>query len=279
MRTLFRAGLQSRCGGLGDTEGVDYTAVEGNLRESFRILARHSRTGEVREYDGVTVASAGVAFQMFNAAFFSSAVKDEADLRRRVAQCAVHFGARGLGWACWICTDWLPEALRPRLRQVFRDYEMRFAADMPGMISDRLPPPRRALPRLEIRRVGRGETRNDFCALGSTCFNVPLPWFSQVFGNDDVWAEFASWVGYADGIPVATAAAVAGAGVIGLYNIGTLPGYQRRGYGEAIMRHAIAEACREHGVEGTILQSTMQGLRLYERLKYRTVTSVLVYAT
>ena len=215
--------MQSRPGAMGHTGVVDFRAVEGNLRESFRILARHSPDGEIREYEGVTIASSGVAFQMFNAAFFSSPVRDEEDLRRRVAECAVHFGARGLGWACWMCTDWLPAELLPRVRLVFRDCQMRFAADMPGMVSKRLPPPRRALPRLEIRRVTGGAARQDFCALGSTCFNVPLPWFSEVFGNDDVWAEFASWVGYADGVPVATAAAVAGAGVVGLYNIGTLP--------------------------------------------------------
>jgi hypothetical protein len=258
---------------------VDYTAVEENLRESFRALARHSRTGDIREYEGVSIASVGVAFQMFNAAFLSSPVKDEADLRRRLTQCSVHFSARELGWAFWVCGGWLPSNVRRRFRQIFRDHRMQLASELPGMVLERLPPPRRALPRLEIRRVAGGATRQDFCAVGSTCFGVPLPWFREVFANEAVFGEFASWVGYADGEPVTSAAAVAAAGVVGFYNIGTMPGHQRRGYAEAIMRHAAEECRREYGIERTILQSTPQGLRLYERLGYRTVTEVTVFAS
>ena len=50
-----------------------------------------------------------------------------------------------------------------------------------------------------------------------------------------------------DGEPVSTAAIVLGSGVVGVYNVATLPGHQRRGYGEAVMRHALAEARRESG--------------------------------
>jgi len=70
-----------------------------------------------------------------------------------------------------------------------------------------------------------------------------------------------------------------GGDVAGVYNVATLPGHQRRGYGEAVMRHAIADARREHGIEQTILQSTPAGLRLYERMGFHTVTRVSVYST
>ena len=68
-------------------------------------------------------------------------------------------------------------------------------------------------------------------------------------------------------------------GVVGVYNVGTLPGHQRRGYGEAIMRHALEKAREETGLERTILQSTAQGLPIYQRMGYRTVTRVLVYSS
>jgi ribosomal protein S18 acetylase RimI-like enzyme len=98
-------------------------------------------------------------------------------------------------------------------------------------------------------------------------------------GGAEVWRDFASYVGYHKGEPVSTAATVIGAGAIGVYNVGTLPGYQRRGFGEAIMRHALEEARREHGISRTILQSSPQGLRLYQRMGYRTVTKVAVYSS
>jgi ribosomal protein S18 acetylase RimI-like enzyme len=58
-----------------------------------------------------------------------------------------------------------------------------------------------------------------------------------------------------------------------------MPDHQRRGYGEAVMRHALAEAQREHGMERSILQSTPAGYRLYERMGYRKITRVSVYAS
>jgi hypothetical protein len=45
------------------------------------------------------------------------------------------------------------------------------------------------------------------------------------------------------------------------------------------MRFALADARREHGIERSVLQSTPAGYRLYERMGYRTVTSVSVYAS
>ena len=85
-----------------------------------------------------------------------------------------------------------------------------------------------------------------------------------------------SFVGYADGEPVSTTSIVAGAGVSGVYNVATLPGSQRLGFGEAVMRHALQEV---GGTERVILQSTPAGYRLYERMGFRTVARVAVYSS
>jgi len=66
---------------------------------------------------------------------------------------------------------------------------------------------------------------------------------------------------------------------VGVYNVATVPDQQRRGFGEAVMRHAVAEAQREHGIARSILQSTPAGLHLYQRMGYRVVTRVSVYAS
>src|SRR6516165_6674262 len=128
------------------------------------------------------------------------------------------------------------------------------------MIAERILKPLRPLPRLDVRRVAEGATRDAFCAIGSICFNVPLSWFREVF-EGGVWDRFLGYVGYHDGEPVSTAAIVIGAGVAGVYNVATIPGSQRHGYGEVVMRHALAAAQREYGVERTILQSTPSGYR------------------
>jgi len=94
-----------------------------------------------------------------------------------------------------------------------------------------------------------------------------------------VWDRFIAWVGYADEEPVSTTATVIGAGAVGVYNVATMPERQMRGYGETVMRHAVADAQRRHGINQTILQSTPAGHRLYQRMGFRTVTNVAVYAS
>jgi GNAT superfamily N-acetyltransferase len=258
---------------------MDFHSVESNLRESFRVVAAHRAAGELREMEGVSIASAGVTFQMFNAAFLSAPVVSESQLDRRVAQAAVYFAARGQPWACWICEGWLENRTRRRLKQLFSRYHLYPAVQLPGMLAEDLLPPLRPLPVLNVRRVSAGQGREDFCAIGSTCFNVPLPWFCEVFEADSVWEDFAGYVGYLDGEPVCTAATVLGGGAIGVYNVATVPAHQRQGYGEAVMRYAVDQARRAHGLSRTILQSTPQGFPLYERMGYRTVTSVAVFCS
>jgi ribosomal protein S18 acetylase RimI-like enzyme len=258
---------------------VEFACVEANLRESFRLLASHRDSGEVRELPGVSIASAGVTFQMFNAAFLSAPVATQGDLHQRITQAEVLFRARALPWAYWVCESWLAPKLARRSRQVFRSRGLRLSTELPGMIAEDLLPPVRPLPAIEVRRVADAPTREAFCGIGAVCFNVPLPWFREVFATVEVWERFAGYVGYAGGEPVSTAAVVMGGAVAGVYNVATLPGYQRMGYGEAVMRHALHEARDQHGITCTILQSTPQGFLLYQRMGYRTVTRVVVYSS
>ena len=258
---------------------MDFENVAANLRESFRAIAASRAPGEIRELRGVSIASAGVTFQMFNAAFLSAPVETETDLARRIMLPSVHFDARGLEWAYWVCNDWLDARTRRRSRQIFERHGLRHTVDLPGMVAERILPPVKPLPNLEIRRVGGRATRDAFCAIGSVCFHVPLPWFREVFDHDSVWDRFIGWVGYLDQEPVSTAATVIGGGAVGVYNVATMPEHQMRGYGETVMRHAVAEAQRRHGIEHTILQSTPAGHRLYQRMGFCTVTNVAVYAS
>ena len=258
---------------------MEFELVANNLRESFRVVAGSRAGGEVRELRGASIASAGVTFQMFNAAFLAEPVATEAELIQRILLPSVHFQARGLEWAYWVCEDFLEGRVRKRSRRIFEQHGLRLSTELPGMIAEQLEPPVKALPRLEVRRVCGEATRAAFCEIGSVCFHVPIPWFREVFDSESVWERFIGYVGYSEGEPVSTAAVVIGGGAVGVYNVATLPGEQRRGYGECIMRHALAEARREHGAAPLILQSTPAGLKLYQRMGFRTVARVAVYSS
>lgn len=258
---------------------MTFVNVADNLRESFRIIAASRAPGEVRELQGVSIAAAGVTFQMFNAAFLSTPVINDADLSRRILLASLHFDARGLEWAYWVCEDWMDARARRHSRKLFEKHGLRHSTDLPGMVAEHVLPPVKPLPAIDVRRVRDARTTADFCGIGSACFHVPIAWFREVFDSECVWDRFMSYVGYIDEEPISTTAVIEGGGALGVYNVATLPQHQSRGYGEAVMRYALSDAQRITGIERTILQSTPAGLRLYQRMGYRAVTTVAVYST
>jgi GNAT superfamily N-acetyltransferase len=259
---------------------MDFRPVEQNLRESFRILASVREVGEVREAPGVTIASLGASFQMFNAAFFSAPVQDEFDLAHRIATASAYFQARGLEWSFWACEGWLDSGVRRRAQKVFHRAGLSLASELPGMIGERLSPAPRPLPEIELRPVMSESVLRSFREIGALCFHVPPPWFAEVFDAETPRRDrFAAYVAYHFGVPVGTAATVIAADVIGVYNVATLPEYRHQGLAESIMRSVLERTREQSGIERSILQSTAQGLRLYQRMGYRTVTKVDVYTS
>jgi ribosomal protein S18 acetylase RimI-like enzyme len=253
--------------------------VADNLRQSFRVLAEGRPRAIVLELPGVSIASLGVTFQMFNAAFLSEPVETYPVLEARLQAAKDHFDSQSLRWSFWICEDWLTtQAVRRKLSRACETFSLRLSSELPGLAAEFIRRPARNLPGLEFRRVDSPETLDDFRALGATCFHVPIGWFAEVFDAGITAAHpFVCWVGYHGGQPVATAATVSAHGVTGLYNVATIPEYRHRGCGEAITRHALDTAVREANSARLVLQSTSDGLRLYQRMGFELVTRILVY--
>jgi GNAT superfamily N-acetyltransferase len=257
---------------------MSFRDVADNLRESFRVLADGRTGAEVLELPGISIASLGVMFQMFNAAFVSAPVDTQAELEERLRTARSYFDSRGLPWALWVCEDWLAAGLRRKLSRTCEAFGLRLSSEMPGMAADRIEPPKRKLPELEVRRVEVEASLNDFRAIGSHCFHVPMVWFAEVFDEKMAMRQtFVCWVGYRDGMPIASAASVVCAGALGIYNVATAPEFRNCGYAETITRYAIDAGLRVAPARRFVLQSTAAGQRIYERMGFRPVTRVLVY--
>ncbi len=262
---------------------TEFETLEANLRESFRVLAEGRPHADIAELEGVSIASLGAAFQMFNAAFLSAPVASREDLESRIRSARDLFAERGLAWAFWICEDWLERPVRRVLIRVLESHGLHAVSEMPAMAAESLREPARLsrawrpLPQLQVRRAECSKTMADFRDIGSVCFHVPAVWFGEVFDDSLPSRPFTCWVAYRDSKPVATAATVVSHGAIGLYNVATMPENRGKGYAEVITRHAIAAAARESGLHRVILQSTALGERLYKRLGFREISRVVVF--
>lgn len=254
---------------------ADFGHVERNLRDMFLHLAAGRSRGETREIGGLTIASSGSAFQMFNTAFFNSPVTDQKDLESRISMAQVVFGARGVDWSFWVCEALVAEPLRRGLKRSFERAGLHLGTDMPAMAAAGLAANRIRESELEIRRVSNAATMQEFCHIGAVCFQVPLHWFAEVYDTHErLQNPMLGWIGYYRGAAVASVATVESEDAIGVYNLATLMPFRERGFGETILRHAVAEV----GVKKQlVLQSTKQGLRLYQRLGFHAVSRILVF--
>jgi GNAT superfamily N-acetyltransferase len=78
------------------------------------------------------------------------------------------------------------------------------------------------------------------------------------------------YVGYLDGKPVAVSLLFNGAGVAGVYAVGTLPEARRKGIGAAITLKPLLDA-RAQGYHFAVLFSSRMGYTVYQRLGFREV--------
>jgi GNAT superfamily N-acetyltransferase len=89
-------------------------------------------------------------------------------------------------------------------------------------------------------------------------------------GEAAAGARVTGWALVVDGQAVVTAYTHRNGTDCGVYAVGTLPGWRRRGLARALVEHILADA-HEAGLRTATLQSTPMGLPLYRALGFRAI--------
>lgn len=254
-------------------------------RNAANLAASLSFYGRVSLEPGLRLITSWVTHPVFNIALLDSPAPDppgreSGELERRIQRASAHYRARNRDWSFWVCEHWIgPRTLR-RLYKIFSAFGMSCIAEPPGLEIDDLPPARRPLPELEVRTAAEEQARLDFADIVGQCFFLPPDLAHQVYDDPSHWgAPVEIFVGYSGSRAVTCAALIEAAGAIGVYSVGTLPGWRGQGYAEAIMRHALAEYRRRGATGPIVLQSSPAGMELYRRLGFRRVTRYYVFST
>lgn len=247
------------------------------FRTYWAFSARQQRAGEVFEMPGgLEIANGNVSWALLNTAFLieppAGGAAAWSDRVRRVRE---YFRGHGRAWMLTACSDWLTEEDRAALGKE----GLKYGLSIMGMVADRLLPPARPLPTdLEYRRVGDEATRLAVADINAQCYHVPLEWGRESITVPGAWTEeHFGYVGYVDNRPVTTTTALFLDGLLYVALVATLPEYRRRGYAEAVMRKALSEAGRAHGVERTVLHASDMGFPVYRDMGYRTVRKFELY--
>lgn len=259
---------------------ADFRVVEKNLRAAMGCFARSKPTGESLALPGLQLVYSAIPHAVFNAAMLTEPVLALSDLRRRLERAQDYYRRRQQTWSLWLCENWIDSPLRSNAIQLIESFGLHFSSNPPGWLTQQLKPVTRPLPKLDLQRIDGATARLDFCHVMAVAFEGPFPVLLEAYERDDFWnADFEGWVGYRDGQAIATACTVTSAGAVGLYAVATIPSEQGKGYGEAIVRHAIEDAQTRYAVEASVLQTSVAGMPLYKRLGYRPVADFTIYVT
>ncbi len=237
--------------------------------DAFRLLGRSVPGGAVDEADGATCVASGVPTPSFNRLFLiEPPVRPAAALGRARS----FFAALGLPWSV-IAT---PEAAAV-VGAAAGESGLQRSSPVPGMLLSPLSLPERPVPGFEVRVVDGPAIAEDFVLTAAEGFGAPRRIF-DVFCQPAVLKDpdIALYVGYASGVPVATATRVSTRRVAGVYNISTLRSHRGRGYGEAITARAVLGGIAE-GCVASFLQATQMGYPVYERMGFRQAVEYQVW--
>ena len=259
------------------TEPAIVEAIEDNPTEFFAYLGQAPQA-EVYNGPDMMRMITGIPYPLCNTVFRAKLPRERLD--ERIEETLSHFKARNLPMLWWTGPSTTPADLDERLVA----HGLVHAGNPPGMAADLekfkgdLPTP----PGLTIEAVRDTETLKRFGGILSTVFEFPefvAEGFLGMFGELGMGPEqpLQNYIGVLNGELVGVSSLFMGAGVAGIYNVGTIPEARGKGIGAAITIAPLIEA-RARGYRLAILHASELGYNVYRRLGFEEYCEMHIFA-
>ena len=241
------------------------------------VAVRSRPWADVRIDDDVAWGATGIPLPVFNGAAGATFTESTADAR--IDRILGYFRDRKIDMTWWVGPGSAPADLGDRLmsRGLVADEAVPgMAMSLDGWMA---PPVPDGLAIEPVRDATSFHEAMDVMFEGFDMARDVQPLFEERFGYLNVGprAIETTYVARLDGRPVSTALGFVVDDVVGIYNVATPPAERRHGAGTAVTVAAIA-AAQAGGARWAILESSEMGRRVYERLGFRQVCDVTIYA-
>lgn len=235
----------------------------GKFLRTWEYYADANPAGMGRHVGGATACVTTVPVPILNGVYVAGDTVDLPVVRALLEEVST-FGA-------FYCLQGRPVASRA-LAGVAGDRGLVRIDDAPLMALQRTSRlgPAQAVEGLVVRELGPDERHlhNETLAAG---YGAPVELIDTLVPPELFTAEAVRfYAGLVDGEAVSTGMAVTIGATVGVFNVATAPEHQRRGFGGAVTARLVADAVRS-GATLACLQSSAQGLGVYERLGFHTV--------
>ena len=219
---------------------------------------------------GLAITWPDTQFPFYNALFLTGQLTDAQVLLDRVQEAAAYMRTRANGGWFVVCLDNVRGAAKESLPTILGQAKFVQAIPMTGMAGNILPMEVSGHPALRFERIFDHSTIQEFAQINCVSYDVPQETSFSLIKEHTLWHEHAyGFVAYEGDKPVSTATAIINEGRLFLFMVATMPEARRKGYGEAVVRHALQTAHEATDIRRTVLHATEAGYPLYLRLGYR----------
>lgn len=251
-------------------------ACEDNMIAFWSPYGR-ARGNHLQSDDKLMWFYTGIQFPLFNGVI---AVNAEVDEVKTVVDAMQRKIAMHSAPALW----WIGPCSRPvDIDQLLQQQGLTPAGQVPGMALDLagLAMASEKIDGFAIRQVDSAESRRlwgRIAAIGTGFTDAATAALASLEAGitDPQYHAQYRYIGYLDGVPVATSALVLEAGVAGVYAVATLPEARRKGIGNRMTREPLMKA-KDMGYRVAILQSSSAGFPIYERIGFSEVCTYRLY--
>lgn len=252
-------------------------AIDANRFEFYKTVYAGWPRAELHDSTTMLSYTSPVPFPVFNSIHHARLPLDGLD--SAIEKAMSPFWSKKLPMFWWIG----PATRPPGLGALLEAHGLKHAQDAPGMaislsqVADAPPGPAT----LSIQRVIDLKSLRRWADVAVRSFDLPefvVEPAIDIFRSAgfEAASPVRSYLGIVDGEPVAASTMFLGAGVAGIYNVGTVPEARRRGIGAAMTRAPLLEA-REEGYTIAILHASAQGTPVYEALGFREYCTLSCY--
>jgi len=243
--------------------------------EAWRLMCASSPNRSIATSGGLDYCFSGLPIPFFNIALLTGH-----DLPAEALSAEGH---RACAWAAERAVPWMfivtQERLAPGVDATAALDACGLAPLMPltGMAADDVAPSPRVPDGLQLAVAEDDAGCGAILDVNAVAYGMDLEAAKPMVGRRAFWEGHVAVLGLSGGTPVSCAGVLMVDGYRYVAMVATSPDQQRRGFGDAVMRHALALSAEAHGPRPTVLHATEAGRPVYERMGYRTIANHTVF--
>ena len=243
-----------------------------SLIDAWKLMIGRLPGGRIEHDGGLATIFGHVPMPFLNLSAIDRFLVEEAELRAVLQLAKARAASCPYGSILSLAEGWAPA----NWQQTIADEGLAYVMNLTGMATNRMLPPRRPAPALELRRIADVATATDLALINGHAYGMPQEMVHCIC-NMDLWRDDSfGYVGYVEGKAVTAAAAFPVAGTVYVALVATLPDLHGKGYAEAVMRHAAEQAQAAMGFERIVLHASDMGRPVYAAMGFEGTTRVAI---